>query len=93
MAQPDSRSGPPQADALPQYQQLAFASNRQWYNEYLQMMERANAILTDQVRALQYAAKLRDVLSDVLDETAGGNFLSAPTRERAQKLLHERSPA
>jgi hypothetical protein len=56
------------------------------------MMERANEILIDQVRALQYAAKLREILVTVLDETAGGNFLSAPTRDQAQVLLQERPP-
>jgi hypothetical protein len=90
MSQPDSWSGSPGADALPRYERPAFDSNRRWYDEYLQMMNRANEHFIDQIRALQYAGKLREVLTDVLDETAGGNFLSAPTRERAQGLLHER---
>ena len=92
MSQTDSRSGSPGADALPQYERPVFDSNRRWYDEYLQMMNRANEHFIDQVRALQYATKLREVLAAVLAETAGGNFLSAPTRERAQLLVQERPP-
>lgn len=92
MSQPDSWSGSPGADALPQYHHPAFDSNRRWYDEYLQMMNQANEHFIDQIRALQYAAKLRNALSDVLDETAGGNFLSAQTRERALLAVRERDP-
>jgi hypothetical protein len=92
MAQPASRSGSPGADAVPQHERPAFDSNRRWYDEYLQMMNQANEHFIDHVRALQFAAKLRQVLTEVLDETAGGNFLSATTREWAQLVLKELPP-
>ncbi len=90
MDKPDALLGPPSADALPRYRKPAFDSNTHWYEEYLNMMHRANDIVVAQTKALQYAAALHKALTDVLEETAGGNFLSQHTRDRVQALLRDR---
>jgi hypothetical protein len=86
----DTTTGLPQADVLPRYRQPAYDANRRWYEEYLTMMRRANAILLEEVKALRYAEDLHCTLTDMLAETDGGNFLSQPTRDRAQQLLRHR---
>ena len=86
----DSYSGPPNADAIPLHRQPPFDANRRWYEEYLTMMRRANDIVLEEVKVLRYAEALHRALTDVLEETAGGNFLSQQTRDRAQAVLHNR---
>ena len=86
----DTTAGPPPADALPRYRQPAYDANRRWYEDYLTMMRRANAILLEEVKALRYTEALHRTLTDILAETDGGNFLSQSTRDRAQLLLSNR---
>jgi hypothetical protein len=90
MDESDTLGGSLQADALPRHHQPAYDANRRWYEEYLTMMRRANAILLDKVKALRHAEDLRRALTDMLAETEGGNFLGPPTRDRAQQLLRNR---
>jgi len=86
----DTTTGPPPADALPRYRQPAYDANRRWYEDYLTMMRRANAILLEEVKALRYTEALHHALTDILAETEGGKFLSQSTRDRAQLLLRTR---
>jgi hypothetical protein len=72
-------AGPPHADALPRYRQPAYDANRRWYEDYLTMMRRANAIILDEVKALRYAEDLRRTFTDILAETEGGNFTAHRT--------------
>jgi hypothetical protein len=90
MDESDTFAGPPHADAIPRYRQPAYDANRRWYEDYLTMMRRANDIILDEVKALRYAEDLHHILTDILAETDGGNFLSQQTRDRAQQLLRNR---
>jgi hypothetical protein len=90
MDESDTYSGPPRADVMPRYRQPGYDANRRWYEDYLTMMRRANDLVMDQVKALRYAEDLHLILTDILAETDGGNFLSQQTRDRAQQLLRHR---
>jgi type VI protein secretion system component VasA len=92
MVQPDTQfhhAGFPPADALSPFQRPAFDSNRRWYDEYLNMMRRANDLVIDTVQLLRQIDPLHQALVTVLEETNGGSFLSGQTRDSVQELVQQ----
>lgn len=92
MAQPDAHeigSGFPAADTLPAYQQPAFDSKWRGYEEYLDMMHRANDLVIVNVQLRRHIDSLHQALVIVLEETDGGSFLSAQIRDRVQELVQQ----
>lgn len=92
MRQADVRntsSGIPAGDALPPYQRPAFDANRRWYDDYLDMLHRANSLAIHNGWLYQYIARLQQATKNALTETDGGSFLSAQTKEQLKTLLDE----
>jgi hypothetical protein len=64
-----------------------FDSNRRWYDEYHRQVEQSWDYVMQLAKELRTVSELRHALADVLDETAGGNFLSDATRVRVAPLV------
>ena len=82
-----ARFSDPASDTFAPNQRPAFDSNRRWYDEYVEMMRRANFLVIDNVHLLRHIDTLHQALVTVLDEIDGGSFLSAQTRDHVQELV------
>lgn len=69
-----------------------FDANRRWYDEFRQQVEQNWGFVMQLVYEKRTAVELQSALADVLDETAGGNFLSDATRARVAPLVAQTHP-